>query len=102
MGFESVASIWDLDLTGDESSELLRWYVGDISPSVERVIAARPELTGPPGALEPLGVIAGMVSAMVTRAPDSARLNLPESLDWWKASCLLRGLESCDQEVKSD
>ena len=40
MGFETAMSICDLDLTGGESGELLRDYVGDIPPPVVRVIPA--------------------------------------------------------------
>ena len=104
MGFETVAPIWDLDLTGDELSESLRSYVDDIPPSVVRVIAALPELTVPSGTSEPRGVIAGMVFAMVRRASYYARLKwfLFRVFDSWQASCMLRGLGPRDQGVKSD
>ena len=75
--------------------------MGDIPPSVVRVIAARPELTGPSGTLEPSEVSAGLACAMVTRASYSARLKWIQSLDWWKVSCMLRGLEPGDQDVKA-
>ena len=41
--------------------------------------------------LQPLGVIAGMVNAMVTRASFSARLSWFQSLDWLRVSRMLRG-----------
>ena len=42
-----------------------------------------------------------MVFAMVTRASYSARLKWSQKLDWWRASCLLRGVVPRDQEDKS-
>ena len=54
-------------------------------------IAQRTDLVGEAGQLEPRGVIAGILVAMVTRASYSARLRWFQSLDWWKVSCMLRG-----------
>ena len=64
----------------------------DIPPPVAPTIAQRDELVGEAGQLEQRGVIAGLVFAMVTRASYGARLKWFQSLDWWKTSCMLRGL----------
>ena len=61
MGFETAAPFVALGVTPAELGALLRACV-------------RPELVSPSGALEPLGVIAGVVSAMVTRVSCAARL----------------------------
>ena len=56
---------------------------------------------GPAGTLEPLGVFAGMLLAMVTRATYSARLKGRQSLDWRRVSRMSRGLVPRSQEEKS-
>ena len=60
--------------------ELLRAYENDVPVSVVRAIGAPQDLVGGRVALRPLGVIEGMVSAMVTRASYSARLSWFQSL----------------------
>ena len=102
MAFGTVTSIRDLDLAGYELSELFLSYADDISPSAARVIAARPELTGPPGTSELLGIIAGVVFALVKRMSYSARLKWFQSSGWRAVSRMLRGLDPCDQGLKSD
>ena len=84
-----------------ELSALLRAYVDGIPRSAVPGIGVRPELAGPSGAHEPVGVIAGMVFAIVTRASCSARLKWPQKLDCWRVSCLLRGMVPRDREDKS-
>ena len=74
MGFETAAPFVALGVTPAELGALLRAYVDNIPPSALAAICVRPELVSPSGALEPLGVIAGVVSAMVTRASCAARL----------------------------
>ena len=65
------------------------------------VIGSRSEPVGPTGALEPWGVTAGKAFAMVTRSSYFARLRWFQKLDWWRVSCMLRGLDSRHQENKS-
>ena len=64
-------------------------------------LAQRDELVWPPGRLEPLGVIAGMVLAMATRASYGARLKWFQSLDLWKVSRALRALTPSPKSEKS-
>ena len=72
-----------------------------IPPSAVLAIVERPELVGAASTLESLGVIAGMVFALVTRASYSARLKWFQKLDWWRVCRLLRGIVTCAQEGKS-
>ena len=72
-----------------------------ILPSAVSVIGDRSELGGPKGTLEPLGVIAGIVFAMVARALYAARLMWFQKSVWWLVSFMLRGMAPRDQEDKS-
>ena len=47
------------------------------------------------------GAVAGLVFAMVTRGSHTARLNRFQESDWWRASCMLRGMAPCVQEYMS-
>ena len=100
-GFEKALSFLQFGASSAELGDLLRSYVEEIPQSVALVIAARPELVGPSGTLEPLGVTAGTVFAMVTRASCSARLEWFQCLDWWRVSRTLRGVAPCSQENQS-
>ena len=100
-GFKTAAPFVKLGVSADELGALLRSFLGDSPPSAAPVIGVRPELLDPSGALERLGVIAGMVFAMVTRASSSARLKWRQRLGWWRFSCLPRGTVPRDQEDKS-
>ena len=62
------------------------------------VIAVRCGLVGPVGFPEPLGAIAGMVFAMVTRASYTTRWKWLWSLDWRRVSRMPRGSAPCSQE----
>ena len=100
MAFDTASKTIDLGATPSELESVLRAYVEDISPPVVLTIAQRYELVGEAGQWETRGVIAGMVFAVVTRAPYGARSKLFQSLDWWKASCMLRGFASNAKEDK--
>ena len=72
--------------------ELSRASVDTIPECVIRAIGARVDAVGPDGRLQPLGVVAGMVFAMLTWASHSARLTWFESLEWLPGSPMLCGL----------
>ena len=65
-----------LPASAEEMGSLWRAYAVEISDTVIRVIALRLELLGHagPGVVEPLGVLSGMISALVARASCSARV----------------------------
>ena len=75
-----------------EPERVLRAYVEAIPLHVDGTIPERVELLGENRQLHPYVVIAGMGSAMVTRASYGARLNWFQILDWSKVSCMLGGL----------
>ena len=52
----------------------MRAYVEDIPSPTALALRDREDLAGEDGQLQPLGVVSGMVFAMVTRASYSARL----------------------------
>ena len=101
LGFKTASSFVQLGATPAELGAPLRAYVDEIPPSAVAVIGVRPELVGPSGALEPLGVIAGMVFAMGTRSSYSAPLNWFQRLAWWRVSCILRGMVPSAPGAKS-
>ena len=74
MGLETASPIWNLGVSPAEWGDLLRSYVHGVPQSAVLVIDALSELVGPVGSLAPLGVIAGMAFALVTRAYYAARL----------------------------
>ena len=84
-----------------EFGRLLRAYFDTLPQSVIRAIGAREELVGPEGGLQPPGVVAGMVFAMLTRAPFSARVAWFQYLDWVRVSRMLRGLRPAPPEDES-
>ena len=90
MAFETVSSSRKLGVSPTDLESVLRAYVDDIPAPAVPTIAQRDELVGPSGRLEPLGVIAGMVFAMVTRASYGSHLKWFQSVDWWKVSRMLR------------
>ena len=92
MAPDTVSQTIDLGAPPVELERALRAYVEDIAPPVVLTITGRDELVGESGQLKPYGVIAGTVFARVARASYSARLSWFQSLDWWKGSCVLRGL----------
>ena len=100
MAFDTASKTIDLGATPSELESVLRAYVEDISPPVVLTIAQRYGLVGEAGQREPRGVIAGAVFAIVTRASYGARSKLFQSLDWWKASCMLRVFASNAKEDK--
>ena len=55
-------------MTPVELGGLPRAYVDKLPQSVMRVVGARKELVGPEGGLQPLGVVARVAFAMLTRA----------------------------------
>ena len=67
MAFETVSSSRRLGAPPTEFESVLRAYVDDIPASVAPTFAQRDDLIGLSGRLEPLGVIAGVAFAMVTR-----------------------------------
>ena len=73
MALATAPSSVDLAVGAQDFRDLLRAYADANPPSVAAVVAERDELISREGALESLGVIAGMVSAMVTRASYGAR-----------------------------
>ena len=87
-----MTSVLKLGVTPSELGELLRVYVDAIPESVISVIGARVDLAGPEGSLRPLGVVAGVVFAMLPRPSYSARLSWFRSLDWRRVSRMLFGL----------
>ena len=91
MAFAAVSKTIDLGATPSELGSVLHACVGDISPPVALTVAQRTELVGESGQLEPRGVVAGMVFAMLTRASFGARLKGFRSLDCWEVSCMLSG-----------
>ena len=84
-----------------ELGDLLRSFADSIPETAVLVAAAYSKLVGPVGPPEPLGVIAGMVLAMVVRAPLAARLKWFQYSDWRRVSWVLRGLVQRFQEGKS-
>ena len=91
MAFATLASFVDLGANAQELGELPRASVDDIPPSAAAAaIAERDE-----GTLEPLGVIAGMVFAAITRASYGARLKWFQALGWWRVSRILRDMFPC-------
>ena len=54
----------------------MRSCVDDVPASAASIVVQRDKLVGPSGRSEPLGVIAGMAFAMVTRASYGARLHV--------------------------
>ena len=101
MASKTVAPLVDLGVDAQELGELRRAYADGISPSVVKVIAGRDELVGREGTLDPLGVVGGMVFATVTRASYGARFRWFQALDWWRVSCMPRGLFPGAQGDKS-
>ena len=102
MGCDAVSPILKLGASVTGLGDLLRSYVDSVPQSAAAVvIASRSELVGPAGTREPLGVIAGMVFAMVTRASFPVHLKWFQSLDWRRAPRMLRALAPCSQEDKS-
>ena len=101
MAFAAASSVLFLGVSSDELGELLRAYVNGIPASAVCAIGARRDLAGVRGGLQPLGVIAGMAFARVTRASASARLSWFQSLDWLRASRMLCGLVPMPPTVKS-
>ena len=71
---ETASSTLTLVASPMELDSVLRAYVDDIPESVASMIGQRDKLVGPSGRFEPIGVIAGMAFATVTRAPYAARL----------------------------
>ena len=69
---QKVTSVVELGVTPAEFGELLCAYSDAIPVSGIRVTGAREVLVGSEGGLQPLGVVAGMVFAMLTRASYSA------------------------------
>ena len=99
--FQTASSALNWGASSLELEAPLRAYVNDIPESVASIIGQREELVGPPGRLEPIGVLAGMVIAMVTRASYVARLKWFRALDWWEVSRMLRGLAPSFKEAKA-
>ena len=97
MGVETVSSILKSGVTATELGDPLRLSVGGIPQSVALVIAARSQVVGHSGTLEPLGVIAGMVFVRATRVSYSALLKCFQSVGRWSVSCLLRRLAPCSK-----
>ena len=100
MACETASSSWELGVPPSEEESVLRAYVGEIPASVQSYNAQRDELVGPTGRLEPLGVTAGMVFAVATRASYGARSKWFQSLDWWKVSRILRALAPSSKTEK--
>ena len=96
-----MTSVAKLGLTPVELGELLHAYVDTIPESVIRVSSAREDLVGTWGGLPPLGVVAGMVFAMLTRASYSARLSWFQPLGWQRVSRMLCHLRPTPPENKS-
>ena len=80
------------------STGLLRAYVDWFPPPGIRAIGSWGESAGPERGPHPLGVAAGMVFAMLTRASFSARVTWFQSLVWARASRMLRGLRPTPPE----
>ena len=80
-------------MPAEEVGSLLRAYVAEIPDAVIREIDVRPELLGyaGPQAVGPSGVLSRMIFEAVTRASYTACLTWFQSLDWDRASRLLRG-----------
>ena len=100
MACETASSSWELGVPPSEEESVLRAYVGEIPASVQSYNAQRDELVGPTGRLEPLGVTAGMVFAVATRASYGARSKWFQSLGWWKVSRILRALAPSSKTEK--
>ena len=92
MGLRAVSAFMSRGVTSVEFCGLLRACVNDVPALAIRVIGDRQELVGVSGGLQPLGVISGMVFAMVARASYSARTTWFEFLDWLRVSRMLCGL----------
>ena len=75
----------------DELRELPRAYVNGIQVSAVRWTRARQDLVSERSGPQLLGVIAGGVFAVVTRASYSARLSWFQCLDWSRLSRMLCG-----------
>ena len=101
MAFETALSTLNLGALSLELEALLRSYVADILEFVVSIIGQRDELVGPSSRLEPIGVFAGMVFAMVTSASCGARLKRFQFLDWWEVPRMLRGRPPSSREVKA-
>ena len=82
--FETTLRVTPSPVLADEVERMLLAYVDEIPVSVIRALCALPDLLNLSGqsALEPLGVVPGLVFAAVTRASYAARLRWFESLDW--------------------
>ena len=80
--YQTVTSVLSLRVTPAELCELSRAYVDTIPEFVTRAVGARVDLVGQDGSLQQLGVVAGMVFAMLARASSPARLSWFESLGW--------------------
>ena len=101
MAFQTASSTLNLGASPEELGSLLRAYVGDVPESAALILGQRGELFGPSGRSEPIGVIAGMAFAMVTRASYGARLKRFQALGWRKASRMLRGLMPSTKKAES-
>ena len=88
--------------TSAEPGVLLREFADTVSEPVIFVIGARVDLVGPEGSLQPLGVAAGTVFAMLTRTPYSALFSWFQFLDWRSVSrmpCGLRPIPPADKSL---
>ena len=94
VALETTLRAMPSSVSADVLERLLRAYVDEIPDSGIRAIWTRAELLNLSGqtALEPLGVVSGMVLAAITRASYAARLRWFQSLGWNCVSRLLRGL----------
>ena len=100
-GSQTASCFVKLGVAPAELGAAPRLYVAGIPPFAASEIGVRAELAGLTGSVEPLGVIAGVVFAMVTFASYSARLKWPQRLGSRRASCMLRGMVPRNQGDKS-
>ena len=80
---------------------MLRAYVDDSPEPAVSIFGQREGLVSPSGRLGQIGVLAGMVSAMATRASYAARLKCIQALDWSEAPRMLRGPTPSSKEAKA-
>ena len=70
-----------------------------IPGSMIRAVGARVNLVAPGGSSQPLGVVAGMVFAMLTRASYPARPSWFQAFEWQRVSRTLCGLRPISRRI---
>ena len=100
---ETALQASPLPAYAEEADSLLRAYVAGIPGAVPRAVDVRPELFGyaGPAVIEPLCGLSGMIFAALTLASYSARVKWFQSLDWTRASRLLRRFRPAPPSLKA-